>query len=75
MENKKINNISSNVANYNLLIDSINELKQKGFTQTQIAKKMKTSQTYLSYLINYRNKIQHKTLKKYMNNLHDFLDD
>ena len=75
MENKKINNISSNVANYNLLIDSINELKQKGFTQTQIAKKMKTSQTYLSYLINYRNKIQHKTLKKYMNNLHDFLED
>ena len=75
MENKKINNISSNVANYNLLIDVINELKEKGWTQTKIAKKMKTSQTYLSYLINYRNKIQHKTLKKYMNNLHDFLDD
>jgi transcriptional regulator with XRE-family HTH domain len=67
--------ISNNVVNYNLLIDSINLLKQKGWTQTQIAKKMETSQTYLSYLINYRNKIQHKTLKKYMNNLHDFLED
>ena len=78
MVNKKINNIktiSSNEANYNLLLDCINELKEKGWTQTQIAKTIKTSQTYLSYLLNYKNKIQHKTLKKYMNNLDNFLDD
>ena len=78
MVNKKLNNIktiSSNESNYNLLLDCINELKEKGWTQTQIAKTIKTSQTYLSYLLNYKNQIQHKTLKKYMNNLDNFLDN
>lgn len=67
--------IQSSIANYNLLLDAVNELKEKGWSLTKIAKTMKTSQSHLSRLLAHPTGIKHVTLKKYMLNLDSFLDD
>ena len=67
--------IQSSIANYNLLLDAVNELKKKGWSLTKIAKTMKTSQSHLSRLLAHPAGIKHVTLKKYMINLDRFLDD
>ena len=70
-----IERIQSSIANYNLLLDAVNELKVKGWSLTKIAKTMKTSQSHLNCLLSNPKGIKHDTLKKYMLNLNNFLDD
>jgi len=70
-----IEKIPSNLANYNLLLDAVKELKVKGWSITKIAKTMKTSQSHLNCLLSNPTAIKHDTLKKYMLNLNNFLDD
>jgi len=70
-----IEKIPSNLANYNLLLDAVEELKKKGWSLTKIAKTMKTSHSHLNCLLANPTAIKHVTLKKYMLNLNNFLDD
>ena len=70
-----IERIPSSIANYHLLLDAVEELKEKGWSLTKIAKTMKTSQSHLNCLLANSKEIKHDTLKKYMLNLNNFLDD
>ena len=70
-----IDTIKSETANYTLLLDSINELTQKGWDDNKIAKKMNISQYDFYNLLTNTKDIDHVTLKEYMLNLDNFLDD
>ena len=70
-----IERIPSSIANYNLLLDAVEELKKKGWSLTKIAKTMKTYHSHLNCLLANPTAIKHDTLKKYMLNLNNFLDD
>jgi orotate phosphoribosyltransferase-like protein len=71
----KIDTIKSEIVNYTLLIDVINELKQKGWDDNQIAEKMNISQSNFYNLLTNHKEIDHGTLKEYISNLDNFLDD
>ena len=70
-----IDTIKSETANYTLLLDVINELKQKGWDDNQIAKTMNISQSNFYNLLTNTKDIDHVTLKKHMLNLDNFLDE
>lgn len=70
-----IDTIKSEIANYTLLLDVINELKQKGWDDNKIAEKMNISQSNFYNLLTNTKDIDHVTLKEYMLNLDNFLDD
>ena len=70
-----IDTIKSDIANYSLLLDAINELKQKGWDDNKIAKKMNISQSDFYHLLTNTKDIEHGTLKKYMLNLDKYLDE
>jgi orotate phosphoribosyltransferase-like protein len=71
----KIDTIKSEIANYTLLLDVINELKQKGWDDNKIAEKMNISQYDFYNLLTNTKDIDHVTLKKYMLNLDKYLDN
>lgn len=70
-----IDTIKSEIVNYTLLLDSINELTQKGWDDNKIAKKMNISQYNFYNLLTNHKEIDHVTLKKYMRNLDIYLDE
>ena len=70
-----IDTVKSDIANYSLLLDAINELKQKGWDDNKIAKKMNISQSDFYHLLTNTKDIEHAQLKKYIRNLDNFLDD
>ena len=70
-----IDTIKSEIANYTLLLDVIKELTQKGWDDNQIAKTMNISQSNFYNLLTNTKGIDHVTLKEYMLNLDNFLDD
>jgi len=70
-----IDTIKSEIANYTLLLDVINELKQKGWDDNKIAEKMNISQYDFYNLLTNTKDIDHVTLKKYMLNLDKYLDN
>ena len=70
-----IGTIKSEIVNYTLLLDVINELKQKGWDDNKIAEKMNISQSNFYNLLNKTKDIEHAQLKKHIRNLYDFLDD
>ena len=71
----EIDTIKSDIANYTLLLDAINELKQKGWNDNKIAKKMNVSQSNFYNLLTNIKEIEHAELKGYISNLDNFLDD
>jgi len=73
--NMGIDTIKSEIANYTLLLDVINELKQKGWDDNKIAEKMNISQYDFYNLLTNTKDIDHVTLKKYMLNLDKYLDN
>jgi len=71
----RIDTVKSDIANYSLLLDAINELKQKGWDENKIAKKMNISQSDFYNLLTKTKDIEHAHLKKYIRKLDNFLDD
>ena len=71
----RIDTVKSDIANYSLLLDAINELKQKGWDDNKIAKKMNISQSDFYNLLTNTKDIEHAQLKKCIRNLDAFLDD
>jgi DNA-binding Xre family transcriptional regulator len=70
-----IDTIKSETANYTLLLDAINELKQKGWDDNKLAEKINISQSNFYNLLTNTKDIDHVTLKKYMLNLDKYLDE
>ena len=70
-----IDTIKSETANYTLLLDAINELKQKGWDDNKLSKKINISQSNFYNLLTNHKEIDHVTLKKYILNLDNFLDE